>query len=496
MAITALNVNAIPLTKGSLVITQKTTARFLSSHPASTKEIFQFSIYYGGRVATGYFRPRQRPLLSPEAAYLMGQNAPKISLFQGKLRRNKNSGFHVAASLDGNKLQINFTDSREIYSATVFIQKQFGPFHAKIHRVPAFFKIDNEPIIKSLPANSSLDNNSIPEALEASTQANAYTIQISTVADPELSILNGSDSAANSKILSIINTAETIYENQLSLGFSVIKQTVLPSGTFTSTLDPTGLLNEFTSYENHYDNSDKDSAHLFTGRNLSGSTIGLAYLSVMCLAPSFTYGLTQVKNNEALAGLTFAHETGHNLGASHDDINPSLMSSSISPSRNSFSNLSLSQINSHISNYTSCLLDSNSDRGGENNPDYQIGKLNVTSGKQFKMVLRLNSGDGTGCNISVYGSGSYTKLSASNIESQGILLTQVAGGTGKVIINSTNIAKKLSVNKSIKFRLHTTCEDFSAFSNIKELTLSAGGNKSVKSWLNQLKNSSLSVNQD
>ena len=60
-------------------------------------------------------------------------------------------------------------------------------------------------------------------------------------------------------------------------------------------------------------------AHLFTGKNLTGSTIGIAYLNVLC--GNNAYGLSQSKytgNFTNRTGLT-AHELGHNWNANHCD---------------------------------------------------------------------------------------------------------------------------------------------------------------------------------
>lgn len=63
----------------------------------------------------------------------------------------------------------------------------------------------------------------------------------------------------------------------------------------------------------------RDVVHLFTGKDLDGSTIGIAYVGVIC--GSFAFGLSQstfTTNFACVTDLT-AHEIGHNWSASHCD---------------------------------------------------------------------------------------------------------------------------------------------------------------------------------
>ena len=61
---------------------------------------------------------------------------------------------------------------------------------------------------------------------------------------------------------------------------------------------------------------DGDLCHLFTGRNLNGSTIGLAFVGVVC-SNRFGFGLSQ--NVTPISDMTdlLAHEIGHNWNQNH-----------------------------------------------------------------------------------------------------------------------------------------------------------------------------------
>ncbi|XP_059194056.1 disintegrin and metalloproteinase domain-containing protein 28 [Centropristis striata] len=61
-----------------------------------------------------------------------------------------------------------------------------------------------------------------------------------------------------------------------------------------------------------------DNAHLISGIDFEGSTVGLAYIGTLCSGHSV--GVVQDHNDRAIAvGATLAHEMGHNLGMNHDD---------------------------------------------------------------------------------------------------------------------------------------------------------------------------------
>jgi hypothetical protein len=68
--------------------------------------------------------------------------------------------------------------------------------------------------------------------------------------------------------------------------------------------------------EHEPDRVQRDVAHLWTGRNMTGSTIGIAYLGVICGGSS--YGVDQIRfsNNFNSRVALFAHELGHNWDAS------------------------------------------------------------------------------------------------------------------------------------------------------------------------------------
>ncbi len=87
---------------------------------------------------------------------------------------------------------------------------------------------------------------------------------------------------------------------------------------FTDQLDASTLLDELSAYR--FTESTQNSnglSHLFTGRNLDTTTVGIAWTGALCNR-RFGAAVTQVSGDASLDTLIAAHEFGHNFGAPHD----------------------------------------------------------------------------------------------------------------------------------------------------------------------------------
>lgn len=188
-------------------------------------------------------------------------------------------------------------------------------------------------------------------------------VTISTDADPEWYQKYGADS--NAVIASIINTAEAVYNRQLGIRFRIVQQHVYADVSPYTSTDSGRLLSAFTRNPDNAVNlssnpatfsDDVDLKHLFTGKDIDGSVIGIAYIGVVCAVPTLAYGITQSYVEAANAGI-FAHEVGHNFGANHDTSDHSgLMYPSVSiPPAQRFSDASMVEINGHLSKYGTCI---------------------------------------------------------------------------------------------------------------------------------------------
>lgn len=145
-------------------------------------------------------------------------------------------------------------------------------------------------------------------------------LDVELVADTEWNAdFNGNGAA---QMLSEMNIVDGIFSSQLGLSMNIVGSRVLAdNGNLTSTNAST-LLGNFRAYVGS-EIGNPGLTHLFTGKDLDGSTIGIAYLSTVC--GRFGVGVTQRFSN--LTALVAAHEFAHNLGSPHDNENGSACAS-------------------------------------------------------------------------------------------------------------------------------------------------------------------------
>ncbi len=149
-------------------------------------------------------------------------------------------------------------------------------------------------------------------------------LDIGAVADFEFSQRFGA--LAETALLTRLNNVDGIFSEQLG-----IQITVAATKIFTSNDDPfttssaNALLSELASYRGATPAQDAQGlTHLFTGRDLDGSTAGIAYFGSVCAqrsrfdSRSFGAGLSEARRGAVTDSLVAAHEIGHNFGAPHD----------------------------------------------------------------------------------------------------------------------------------------------------------------------------------
>ncbi len=167
----------------------------------------------------------------------------------------------------------------------------------------------------------------------------------------------------------ILNDVDGIYRNQINLYISITYQqtwTSIGGDPYTS-LDAVTTLNQFRSWwESNRTGTVRDTAHMFSGKDFDGGTIGIAWVGVICNRPDLSYGISQdISSSFQRAQLT-AHEIGHNLSARHDDqigcpgvscngFGPIMCSFIQSNGSNVFSSCSQSSIDGHTHNNGFCL---------------------------------------------------------------------------------------------------------------------------------------------
>jgi len=201
-------------------------------------------------------------------------------------------------------------------------------------------------------------------ALEAAGAT--LNLDLGAVADFEFSQAFGA--SAQSALLTRFNNVDGIFSEQLGVQISVATVAVFSTSNdpFTATA-ASSLLDELATYRGATPSQDAQGlTHLFTGRDLDGSTAGIAFLGAVCAQRgpfdprSFGAGLSEARRGALLDSLVAAHEIGHNFGAPHDGESPCdatpptfLMAPSVNGS-DQFSPCSIAQMQPEIAG-ASCL---------------------------------------------------------------------------------------------------------------------------------------------
>jgi hypothetical protein len=202
------------------------------------------------------------------------------------------------------------------------------------------------------------------EALMLDAAAGMNTAQVATEADYEYVTASGGASAANATILDVLNQVDGIYLTELSVSLQVIYQHAWSTADDPySSASPSTMLTEFRDHWNaNFYLTPYDLAHMWTGKDMDGSTIGIAYLSVVCNARTYGYGISQRFTSSPGKYILTAHEIGHNFGAVHPDqlstpptgCSNTIMNSSVGTGF-TFCSYSRTEIAAHVASSSSCL---------------------------------------------------------------------------------------------------------------------------------------------
>lgn len=177
---------------------------------------------------------------------------------------------------------------------------------------------------RNLPFRCGTTGPSLPVEPLPMPEANA-ACQIACEGDfPFYQLNGGNTTTTQNNITGIVNGMDSIYRSDVQIQYSITTILVRTTTDPYTTTNASGLLSQFQSQWNTFHGSiQRDVAHLFTGRSLDGSTIGIAILGTVCNLSS-AYGLAQsmFSGNYAARVALSSHEVGHNWNASHCDGQP------------------------------------------------------------------------------------------------------------------------------------------------------------------------------
>lgn len=193
--------------------------------------------------------------------------------------------------------------------------------------------------------------------------ANRVSSQLNVAFLTDRQFVDANPGDVDAAVIQRLNIIDGIFSEQVGVKINATEIRQLGASAGLTSTSASGLLGQLGNYaRSQVDNPGL--IHLFTGRDLDGGVIGVAYLSALCSARA-GLGLTQSDRNTSVvaSALTAAHELGHNFGAPHDNQTGSACASSaggrlMAPSLNgssTFSQCSLNQIQPNVAS-ASCLV--------------------------------------------------------------------------------------------------------------------------------------------
>ena len=191
-------------------------------------------------------------------------------------------------------------------------------------------------------------------------------LELSAMGDVQFLQRYRNEQTARDEILLRLNNIDGIFSSQLGVEIQV--PTIVLAGPqddpFSSATNASTLLAELAALRKRsVELNARGLTHLFTGRDLDGTTVGIGYLNSVCHR-EYGAALTEVSNRGSwIESLIAAHEIGHNFGAVHDGTEECastptdtyLMSPSVSGS-DRFSQCSLGIMRPRVAT-ASCITD-------------------------------------------------------------------------------------------------------------------------------------------
>lgn len=126
--------------------------------------------------------------------------------------------------------------------------------------------------------------------------------------------------------LAIVNVVDGLLRHEAGIAVTVVLQHVHNESQPLSSRDAGTLLDQLRTHWNARPDVDRDLVHLFTGKDLAGSTAGIAYARGIGVVqtggtagdPAWAYALSMTTLGPTANWVIAAHEIGHSLNGAHE----------------------------------------------------------------------------------------------------------------------------------------------------------------------------------
>lgn len=408
----------------------------------------------------GVSRPRRgRPFASPAAATVIGD---RVLLFytSSRLRRPASASFIIGTEGGG---RLSASVPRLAAAGLFSLPCASGRAHALRRGVRDRRRAMANPL-SDLGAQAFYP----PRVVEVATRADFAFYRIY-------------GPSSNDYIAASLYAAEVLYAAPLGIRFSLLNQGVVASGPGAEPVVDAGLLLDSFRHQLMGERGNADIYHLFTGRELAGRTIGIAYVRSACSGrPRFNVGLSK-SITAALQPILVAHEIAHNLGASHDEEPGSVMGPVLSPANDHFSQRSLADMKAAVSRYMPCISRMADHR--------TVLALDRSSPGSLVARVEVQSGLSQQCSLSLLGQlAENGRAVGPVVRLKEILYTSVPGYTSNVVTFSAANPPDPASQAEIALRVMLRCRSRSFFSNSSSFALSAspavsGAPATAREWL-------------
>lgn len=313
------------------------------------------------------FSLKENSVISPQYRSISGSDEPNRNNSSGTVKTMdgilKNKSGYITLTTD-----VDFFSAMITIGGSVFMIEQSNILH-QFPDKGELVLYDAKDVIPDGIHTCGVDDMSyiepdFEERIEERQVGQCLVVELAIASDASMYQKYGnSTTTVQNRNIAIINNVAFNYRHEFleNIEFQIVAQYVSttfandPLSPNTSSLDPGVVLPAFRTWGNNngFQGVVFDEALLWTNRDFEETTVGLAYVGVICNTSRYLILQDYTTDAQSLRVLT-AHEMGHNFAANHDGSGtPFIMAPSVN-NTNAWSPASVTSISNHITS-RNCL---------------------------------------------------------------------------------------------------------------------------------------------